>query len=440
MNMRSHPRLTAGLSLIEIMVALAISSLLVLGLVEVFAASRTAYQLSTGLARVQENGRFAMDFLQRDIRMAGHLGCVNDQARFLPENVTPSRPALVSTFLTESEQFAGNYAAAPEALRFDVGIQGYDARIGGTGGATGSGSAVTLTSAPTVATAASAWQPALPTSTAPGTKALFEELNEPVQNSDIVVLRYFSPTGAQVVKPDPTNPSSHGFQPGNPATITFEADQASRLTEGVTNPGLFGITDCMNAAVFQKTDATSLTTGVMEVGIGGANKSGLLGNQSFADGQAIVYRAESVVYYVGVNDNGNPSLYRLRYTLNPGDGDPEAVNEELVEGIESLQLQYGQDSRVLATERPTGNIGSSVLANAVQPAADPVTAWRRVGLVQIGLVARSPDPAAAAQRDVANEEVVPLSALGVTVTPPDDARYRTVYEGSIALRNRLFGN
>ncbi|MCY0536225.1 PilW family protein, partial [Klebsiella pneumoniae] len=88
----SNPKRQAGVTLIELLVALGIGALLILGLVEVFSASRTAYQLSTGLARSQENGRFALDILQRDIRMAGHVGCVNDQARFLPENITPSRP------------------------------------------------------------------------------------------------------------------------------------------------------------------------------------------------------------------------------------------------------------------------------------------------------------------------------------------------------------
>ena len=424
MNPLRRWRRIAGVSLIELMIALAISSLLVLGLVEVFAASRTAYQLSTGLARVQENGRFAMDFLQRDLRMAGHLGCVNDQARFLPENVTPSRPALASTFLTSAEQLAANYAAAPEPLRFDVGIQGYDAKIGGSGAATASGSTVTLASAPVEATVAAGWDPAL-------SPELLADLvggttGHPVQNSDIVVLRYFAPMGAQMKT----------FLPGDPATITFEATQAKRLTEGVTDPGLFGITDCINAAVFEA-KATDMAGGSMTVETSGANESGLVGSQSFVAGQAIVYRAESVVYYVGINANGNPALYRLRYLMAPGAAAPSALKEELVEGIESLQLQYGQDSRTAANERPTGNIGSSVIANAVLPAADPVTAWRRVGLVQVGIVARSPDPAAAEQADAS---IAPLSALGVKVTAPDDARYRTVYEDSIALRNRLFGN
>ncbi len=418
----SHLRLmhrNAGLSLIELMIALAISSILVLGLVEVFAASRTAYQLSTGLARVQENGRFALDFMQRDIRMAGHMGCVNDQARFLPGNVTPSRPALASTFLTDAQQLAANYLAAPEPLQFDVGMQGHDAKIGGSGAATGSGSTITLAATPLEAADAGAWQPALST----GPTGMFKDLIRPVQNSDVIVLRYFAPTGAQMT----------AFTPGNPATITFNAAQSNRLTEGVTDPGLFGITDCINAAVFEATKVTP-GAGTMEVNINGANKSGLLGNQSFVQGQAVIYRAESVVYYVGINANNNPALYRLRYTLTPGAAAPIATNEELVEGIESIQLQYGQDSRTAANELPTGNIGSSVIANALLPAADPATAWRRVGLVQVGLVARSPEPAAATQA------VLPLSALGVRVTPPNDSRYRTVYEYSIALRNRLFGN
>ena len=82
--MRQHApvgrRRVAGLSLIELMIALLIGTILVLGLVQVFSASRAAYQLSQGIARNQENARFALDFLSRDLRMAGHAGCVNDQS------------------------------------------------------------------------------------------------------------------------------------------------------------------------------------------------------------------------------------------------------------------------------------------------------------------------------------------------------------------------
>lgn len=420
-----------GVTLIELMVALVISTLLVLGLVEVFAGSRTAYQLSTGLARVQENGRFALDFLRRDLRMAGHMGCVNDQSRFLPQNITSSRPALVSTFLTDAQQAAGNYGGLPLALRslrFDLGVEGYDAKIGGTGGATDSGTQVTIQTNPVLATSANEWSPALPTQ-------LFTDLQggtgteaDPVRNSDIVVLRYFSPAGAQVTT----------FTPGNNATIRFAPDQAERLTEGLaTAPGLLGITDCINAGVFEATSFNE-GTGTVRVAMGnGLNNSGFLGQQNFTIGQSMLYRAESVVYYVGLNGTGNPSLYRLRYSLAPGATAPTARRDEMVEGIELLQLRYGLDSNLVATRPPTGNIGASMPAGGVDALADKETAWRRTGLVQVGLLARSPERAAAMERDAS---LTPYAALGVELAVPDDGRYRFVYEDSIALRNRLFGN
>ncbi|SOO30834.1 hypothetical protein XFF6994_1170015 [Xanthomonas citri pv. fuscans] len=58
--------------------------------------------------------------------------------------------------------------------------------------------------------------------------------------------------------------------------------------------------------------------------------------------------------------------------------------------------------------------------------------------MQVGLLARSPTPAAAAAQRTENR----LGVLGTTVIPPttNDGRYRASYELSVALRNRLFGN
>lgn len=412
----------AGVSLIELMVALAIGTLLVLGLVEVFSASRAAYQLSSGLARTQENGRFAMDILQRDLRVVGHMGCVNDQARFLPENITPSRPALVSTFMTYDQQSAGDYRAVTnEGLRFDKSIEAFEA-VG-----TASGSTLTLGNSPVVATSAESWSPVLPA-------AVFSSLNNPIQGSDILFIRHFAPAGAQVTD----------FVAGEPATIHFNPAHSIRLTEGVEDPTLFGIADCMNAAVFHATNV-DMVGGTINVENSTINVSNLV-SQPFVGGQAMLYRAESLVYYVGLNAQGSPALYRLRYTATAAGG-MQGNNEELVEGIESIQLQFGQDSYTSTSDRPTGNIGKSAVASALDElvAGQSVNtgnyehAWRRVGLVQVGLVARSSEPAAVAQR-VVSDQTPPLSAVGVRITPPNDTYYRTVYEDSIALRNRLFGN
>ena len=64
-----------GLSLIELMVALVIGLLLMAAVVQMFVGSRVTYSMQTELAKLQENARFAMQFLRRDLSRAGYTGC-----------------------------------------------------------------------------------------------------------------------------------------------------------------------------------------------------------------------------------------------------------------------------------------------------------------------------------------------------------------------------
>ena len=65
----------AGLTLVELMVAITIGLIILAAVARLFVTSRSTYTLEEGLARVQESGRFAMEFLSQDIRMAGYAGC-----------------------------------------------------------------------------------------------------------------------------------------------------------------------------------------------------------------------------------------------------------------------------------------------------------------------------------------------------------------------------
>jgi type IV pilus assembly protein PilW len=60
-----------GLTLVELMVAMAISLLLLAGVIQIFLSSRQSYQMQDGLSRLQENGRFAIDVLTSNLRHAG---------------------------------------------------------------------------------------------------------------------------------------------------------------------------------------------------------------------------------------------------------------------------------------------------------------------------------------------------------------------------------
>jgi type IV pilus assembly protein PilW len=64
----------AGLTLVELMVALAIGSFLIIGAVQIYTQSRQAFVVNESIARVQETAQFAMDTIEADLRMASNWG------------------------------------------------------------------------------------------------------------------------------------------------------------------------------------------------------------------------------------------------------------------------------------------------------------------------------------------------------------------------------
>jgi type IV pilus assembly protein PilW len=409
-----------GLSLIELMVALLLSGLLLLGLIQIFSASRASYSLAQGAARVQESSRFAFDYLQRDLREAGHFGCSSDQLHFQNGAV-----GFRELFLSAPTDFATIPSVANnEALRFDLSLYGYEAK--------GTGPKQTVNLGEPAPGANGDWTPALPDAIAGLSPA-------PVRGSDIVVLRALSPesvavTGFTVDRADPAH-----------ATVEVDSAQWAVLKRELDAPGLFGIADCRSVALFHA-DSVSAGSGTTQIHIrtGGLNQSGFDGGDVFSIGQVRLHRADSFVYYVGVNAGATqPTLYRARFNAEPGSSAITVNSEALVDGVESLQLLYGLDVSASAGKLVLGRLGKIVKADEValtasgRPEVDrwlPQLAWQRVGSLQVGMVVRSKDPASAVARGT------PMLAQGTQFTAPSDGRYRSVYEVSIAARNRLSGN
>ncbi|MCG8672177.1 MAG: PilW family protein [Pseudomonadales bacterium] len=61
-----------GLSLVELMVALAIGLLITAAVVQLFITNRQTFNLQQGVASVLEQGQFAVDFLSREMMSAGY--------------------------------------------------------------------------------------------------------------------------------------------------------------------------------------------------------------------------------------------------------------------------------------------------------------------------------------------------------------------------------
>jgi len=70
--MISFPYRQKGLSLVELLIAMLLGLLLTAGALQMMLSSQVIYQTTDTLSRIQENGRFALNFLAKDIRMAGH--------------------------------------------------------------------------------------------------------------------------------------------------------------------------------------------------------------------------------------------------------------------------------------------------------------------------------------------------------------------------------
>ena len=287
-----------GFSLVEMMIAMTISLIIILAVTQIFISSRATYSYTEGLSRIQESGRFAVDFLAQDIRMAGYSGC----ARRLDS-------ANVNNIVKDKKKAVDYDKAGMEVYRYT-----------GSGGS-GLGD----------------WTPALPDIA--GANPGYFSAGEVEPFTDVLVSKY----GASI-----------------DATITAPADKTANLKvlstpetdSAFTQNDVLMITDCNNADMFSITNTvnTSGTELTFAHGSGG-NTSNRLANDY--DTRAEILRWESRIYYIGKPDldgdgnpdaNANPTL--MRKSLVKGD----LIAQPLVEGVERMQLLLGLDTETLPNE------------------------------------------------------------------------------------------
>ena len=77
MKDNSLRRANTGFTLVELLVSVAIGLFLVTVVGGVYLSSKDSFNYQDAMSRLQENSRFAMEGMARDIRMAGYTGCGN---------------------------------------------------------------------------------------------------------------------------------------------------------------------------------------------------------------------------------------------------------------------------------------------------------------------------------------------------------------------------
>ncbi|MDE2273092.1 MAG: PilW family protein [Gammaproteobacteria bacterium] len=389
MNRRSpHPFAPArqqGLSLIELMIALVVGLVFMAGVISMFLASRQSYTLGSAVARLQENGRFALDFMRPVLRLAGYTGCGGQSMWQAP-----------SVNLLNVQTDVYNFTQA---------IQGYDYNSP----ATNVGGSYAITSeTPALDTSASDWSPALPAT-------IWSAIsNTVIPGSDIIMIHAVTPGGIAI---------SNFPGGGNSANVQVY-NTSSLANAGLVIGTIAYVTNCSQSAVFQATNVNQSSGTVEHAVAGGIVTPGNVsaGKVSNFSLPAQLYTIQTYLYYIGRGADQGPALFVIKLTNTATLGTPQ----ELVPDIENMQILYGVDTD-----------GDGIANQYV--AASGIANWAAANIVSVrlGLLIRS------------NNNVVPamtptaLDVDGVAVTPPPNPgatttrRLHRVFVETIAVRNHV---
>jgi len=274
-----------GFTLVELMIALALGTLVVAAVISVFLSNKRTYTTNNALSQVQDNSRVAFELLARDIREAGLTGCGN--------------PGRIANVLNNGPN--GSASVKPWYANYTNAIQGYDG--GKTDGAVTSGTAVAqrVSSASSIElVGADGAGYSIASNDPANAKMTLNETGSNLGTGDIVVV--CDPDHATVAQIT-TYTAAAGT---TPASFNYAKDTT-------TSPG-----NCSSGLGFPTSCGT-------------ANSYGYLANAQVAK----LYVAD---WYVGYNPVGGKSLYRM--TLVNSAGTPTATAQEMVRNITDLQISY----------------------------------------------------------------------------------------------------
>ena len=328
-----------GISLVEVLVALVISLFLLGGIVQVYVGNKVTFKFTSALAEVQENGRFALDLMSQDLRLANQWGCV----AFDPTDTTNINDTLTNA------THAGYDADFHDFLSPIVTLPG---AIAGTN-------------------------------------------NAGLNGSDLLIVRGGKPGQANVEGP---------FTAA--ATQSLNTNPIGSISAGdIILVARCGENDLLNApdADILSVSSVDTTNPVQTVINVTANKS-----QQFQN-DAMVIELQTVTYSIGNAASGNGELALFRREFN-------GVVEELVEGVQDMQVLYGIDSD--NDQFPNQYVTSDLVPN-----------FNAVVSLRIMLLIHSID-------DFVTEAPQRYTFNGVPTTPTD-RRLRQVFTTTIALRNRI---
>ncbi|MES9934322.1 MAG: PilW family protein [Candidatus Sedimenticola sp. PURPLELP] len=360
------PGLEAGFGLVDLLVAMLLSLVLMAGVTQVYISSQSANVYSDNLAQLQENARFALDTLSKYIRLSGYMSC---------------SPNNISNVVYPSTQSSGDddIKKLEPYVTLDRPIEGVDQVVTANG-----------------------WYD----DAVPGTDALKIIYSGDSESSYRVVDHMPSVARLDLDR-------VHPFQKGT-LILVCEPERSALFQNSKSDGSPY-------KSIFHEKSAANCT---QDLGYSGNCSNSMA--HTFEVG-ASVAELESRVFYIGNSAYGGGRSLKQR-RLNIADGSEtynilDGNREELVEGVENLQILYGIDSP-----------GDDDMTPDRYVKAGNVSDWGSVVAVKIWIIVATPEPlhdyTDTGTYAVAEETSVPIPE-------GDEHKYRAVFSTTIQLRNRV---
>ncbi len=365
----------AGFTITELMVAAVIGLILLGGAMSMLVTTRQTYEIQNDLARIQENARFGMDLMLRDLRMAGYFGC-HDNLGSVTNHLNGATTAgtLYDTTRGIEGLEDGSDAWAPSNNIDDEVITSLGGALAG----------------------------------------------DAIAGSDAVTIRRSGGINWRV--PD----GSAMATTADPISIIHQPVSGVSLAAG----DVVSVSDCTSADIFQLTNTPAISANDTDgkdvehdAGGGGDNENAAADLSKRYDDTAIVSPVQFVRYYVGRTVDGagtaDPALFRLMIVNGL------AQRQRLIDGVESLQLTYGVDTNgddLPDTYVPANDAALGMDANN----------WNNVVAVRVGMLLRSAEETGA---DIDSRAYTLNGQQLFGGDPPNDLRRRRAIVSTVFLRN-----
>lgn len=378
---------TKGFSLVELMVAITLGLVLTAGMVQLFNSTKVTFNTNEALARVQENGRFAMERLKREIREAGTNG------------FCAGRLDIRNHLDTD--------ATLDDILQFRRPLIGWEYD------GTGRGDSYPIPADLTPPANTNDW-------TATDIGDLPSSIDNFVPGSDVLMMRRMEPLPGVTADP--------GNNIGGAISLQIDTGLTGTNGHGLANNPPVLVTDCATGAdLFQVTNNENGNS--FPCGGGGNPEPGNVGGGcdwtiAYRDNMQ-AFKVQISLFYVGMSDRGDPGLYVADLSRDQND----IQTQEVVEGVENMQVLYG-----FSRAAPDGD-GQSVdtwlTADEI-----PSDGFGQVIALRLALLMRSPENADTDRTNQSFDLFDEDNQVSMTLNTTGDGRIRHPFSTALALRNQ----